>query len=302
MPEKDLRSRPRDLRAMHSFAVCAYGESPYLEACLRSLKAQTVPSEILICTSTPNRHIEGLAAKYGIPLMVRDVQREGGARGIGADWNYAFRSAGGEYVTLAHQDDMYEKHYTEAVLREAERWRDMDLFTCSAVTVKNGRPERFPGLPEIVKTILRVPLRFRSLSHLTWVKRLVLRFGNAVICPSVAYRKRAVEAMMESGDTGGKSGSTCSSTPGTAGPFSETRKFILDWEFLFDFAAVHGRWICDETPRMFYRVHGGAATAECIRDHAREREEEEMFRKLWPRKAADLILKFYRRSYDAYQQ
>ena len=282
MPEKEFRSRPRDLRAIHSFAVCAYGESPYLEACLRSLKAQTVPSEILICTSTPNRHIEGLAAKYGIPLMVRDVQREGGARGIGADWNYAFRSAGGEYVTLAHQDDMYEKHYTEAVLREAERWPDMDLFTCSAVTVKNGRPERFPGLPEIVKTILRIPLRFRSLSHLTWVKRLVLRFGNPVICPSVAYRKSAVK--------------------GTDGPFSETRKFILDWEFLFDLAAAGGRWICDETPRMFYRVHDGAATAECIRDHAREREEEEMFRKLWPRKAADLILKFYRRSYDAYQQ
>ena len=259
MPEKDLKSRPRDLRARHSFAVCAYGESPYLEACLRSLKAQTVPSEILICTSTPNSHIERLAAKYGIPLRVRDVQREGGARGIGADWNYAFRSAGGDYVTLAHQDDMYEKHYTEAVLREAERWPDMDLFTCPAVTVKNGRPEKIPGLPEIVKTILRVPLRFRSLSHLTWVKRLVLRFGNPVICPSVAYRKSAVEAMMES----------------STGPF---------------------------TPRMFYRVHGGAATAECIRDHAREREEEEMFRKLWPRKAADLILKFYRRSYDAYQQ
>ena len=35
MPEKDLRSRPRDLRAMHSFAVCAYGETPYLAACLR---------------------------------------------------------------------------------------------------------------------------------------------------------------------------------------------------------------------------------------------------------------------------
>ena len=286
MPEKDLKSRPRDLRARHSFAVCAYGESPYLEACLRSLKAQTVPSEILICTSTPNSHIERLAAKYGIPLRVRDVQREGGARGIGADWNYAFRSAGGDYVTLAHQDDMYEKHYTEAVLREAERWPDMDLFTCPAVTVKNGRPEKIPGLPEIVKTILRVPLRFRSLSHLTWVKRLVLRFGNPVICPSVAYRKSAVEAMMES----------------STGPFSETRKFILDWEFLFDLAAAGGRWICDETPRMFYRVHGGAATAECIRDHAREREEEEMFRKLWPRKAADLILKFYRRSYDAYQQ
>ena len=26
----------------HVFAVCAYGESPYLESCLRSLKAQTI--------------------------------------------------------------------------------------------------------------------------------------------------------------------------------------------------------------------------------------------------------------------
>ena len=65
----------------HSFVVCAYGESPYLEACLKSLKAQTVPSEILICTSTPNRHVEQLAVKYGIPLKERDVQREGGVRG-----------------------------------------------------------------------------------------------------------------------------------------------------------------------------------------------------------------------------
>ena len=285
MQEDKFKIRPR-----HSFAVCAYGESPYLEACLKSLKAQTVPSEILICTSTPNRYVEQLAAKYGIPLKVRDVQREGGARGIGADWNYAFRSAGGEYITLAHQDDMYEKHYTETVLREAERWPDMDLFTCSAVTVKNGRPERVPGAPEIVKTLLRLPLRFRNLAHLTWVKRLVLRFGNPVICPSVSYRKRTVETMMRN------------AAPDGPGPFSETRKFILDWEFLFDLAAEGGRWICDETPRMFYRVHSGAATAECIKDHARESEEQEMFRKLWPRKAADLILKYYRRSYDAYQQ
>ena len=66
----------------HSFAVCAYGESPYLEACLRSLKAQTVKegTEILICTSTPNSHISRLAEKYGVPLRVRDVEKEGGKR------------------------------------------------------------------------------------------------------------------------------------------------------------------------------------------------------------------------------
>ena len=275
MSEKEQRPR-------HSFAVCAYGEAPYLEGCLRSLKAQTVSSELLICTSTPNGHISRLSEKYGIPLMVRDLQRDGGVRGIGADWNYAFRSARGEFVTLAHQDDIYEKHYTETILKTAEQWPDMDLFACASVTVKNGRPEKFPGVPEIVKTVLRFPLRFRGLAHLTWVKRLALRFGNPVICPSVSYRKDTVSAFRTA-------------------PFQEDRKFILDWEFLFDFAAESGRWICEESPLMFYRVHDGAATAACIADHAREKEEKEMFRRLWPEWAADLILHWYRRSYDAYK-
>lgn len=40
------------MRYKHVFAVCAYKDSPYLEQCIRSLKAQTVPSHIIICTST----------------------------------------------------------------------------------------------------------------------------------------------------------------------------------------------------------------------------------------------------------
>ena len=45
----------------HTFIICAYGESPYLEECIRSLFAQKVRSEICIATSTPNRHIQSLA-------------------------------------------------------------------------------------------------------------------------------------------------------------------------------------------------------------------------------------------------
>ena len=262
----------------HSFAVCAYGESPYLEACIRSLKAQTAGSEILVCTSTPNEHIRRLAGRYGLPLRVRD-----GAPGIGPDWNFAFREASGEFVTLAHQDDLYEKHYTERLLAAADRWPDMVLFISSAVTIRNGAPQKHPGLPETVKKLLRIPLRFHGAADRTWVKRLALRLGNPVICPSAGYRKEAVLRWS-----------------GESGPFPENRKFILDWEFLYDFAAAGGRWISEERPLMFYRVHGGAATAACITDHVREREEAEMFRRLWPSAAAKLILRFYRRSYEAY--
>ena len=31
----------------HTFVISAYQESPYLESCIKSLKAQTVPSEPL---------------------------------------------------------------------------------------------------------------------------------------------------------------------------------------------------------------------------------------------------------------
>ena len=294
-PAEGQGRSPAD-RPAHSFAVCAYGESPYLEACLRSLKAQTVKdrTDILICTSTPNSHISRLAEKYGIPLRVRDVEKEGGKRGIGPDWNFAFHCAAGTYVTLAHQDDLYEKHYTEQLLKAAEQWPDMDLFTCAAVTIKNGTPERFPGAPEIVKKLLRIPLRFRSAAHFPFVKRLALRFGNAVICPSVSYRKDAVEAA--------RTGTGAAGAARTSGPFREDLKFVLDWEFLYDFAASRGRWICSEKPLMFYRVHAGAATAACIGDHVREKEELLMFRRLWPGWIAKRILRWYRKSYDAYKE
>ena len=58
------------MRYKHVFAVCAYKDSPYLEQCIRSLKAQTVPSHIIICTSTPSSYIDRLAWKYGLQVYV----------------------------------------------------------------------------------------------------------------------------------------------------------------------------------------------------------------------------------------
>ena len=50
----------------HTFAICAYKESPYLEECITSLMEQTVKSEIFIATSTPNKYIDDIAAKYNL--------------------------------------------------------------------------------------------------------------------------------------------------------------------------------------------------------------------------------------------
>ena len=42
----------------HTFVICAYKESEFLEECILSLKKQSIKSEILIATSTPNKYIE----------------------------------------------------------------------------------------------------------------------------------------------------------------------------------------------------------------------------------------------------
>ena len=50
------------------FAICAYKNSPYLEACIRSVLGQNYPTKAIICTSTPSRFIEGLAKKYNLAI------------------------------------------------------------------------------------------------------------------------------------------------------------------------------------------------------------------------------------------
>ena len=66
--EKEADRIMTDKTNQHTFVICAYQESEYLEECIRSLKNQTVRSKILLATSTPNPMIEGLAEKYHIPV------------------------------------------------------------------------------------------------------------------------------------------------------------------------------------------------------------------------------------------
>ena len=72
------------MKYKHVFSICAYKDSPYLEPLIRSLVSQSVPSHIILCTSTPSPYIDGLAWKYGIQVFVRH-----GGSNIRDDWNFA---------------------------------------------------------------------------------------------------------------------------------------------------------------------------------------------------------------------
>jgi glycosyltransferase involved in cell wall biosynthesis len=261
------------MRYEHVFAIPAYGDSPYLEQCIRSLKGQSAASHIILCTSTPSAFLKETAQKYGLPLYIRE-----GKSSIRDDWNFAYAMADARYVTIAHQDDMYHKEYAAHLLAAAEKYRDMTVYTTDYVIVKNGR--LITGDKMLwVKRLLRLPLRLRFLADRKWVKLAPLMLGNPICCPATTYNKEQLgEPLVDS-----------------------SYRFALDWENMVKLAERKGRFVCEERPLLYYRVHDGATTKACMEDNSRAAEEREMFSKFWPKPVTALLMRGYQSAYDEYQ-
>lgn len=261
----------------HTFAISAYLDSPYLEECVISLRNQTVKSDIIICTSTPCAHIEAIASKYGLPLYVRD-----GESSLMDDWNFAVEKAVTEtkaqFVTVAHQDDIYEQNYAKVLQIVYRRYPDLTLF-CSAYRNIDSEGRLMKLGSEKIKKILRNGLRLRKLAHTRFIKRSALIWGNAICCPSCAYNIEKIGLPL----------------------FKYDRHFVTDWLNLLDIAELEGRFICSERELVDHRIHDGAATKRCIEDNSREKEEYEVFKRVWPRPLAWLLMRFYRLEYKSYE-
>ena len=254
------------------FAICAYKDSPYLEACIRSVLRQNYPTKAIICTSTPSRFIEGLAKKYNLPYYVRE-----GKSNIRDDWNFAYRMADARLVTIAHQDDCYRAGYVQAMVNAFRRFPDMTVFASDAITVKDGHPQPLERL-RLVKKLLRLPLRSPYANHLSWVKKSALIFGNSVCCPACTYHKEALGEVL----------------------FSSEFQFALDWDNLLALAKKPGRFICAEEALIFHRIHPDAATVSCMDNCKRAQEEEEIFGKIWNKWMAKWLMHAYCGAYGAY--
>ena len=53
----------------HTFVICAYGDSKYLEECIHSLKKQTLKSQLILYTSTPSEYIEQICQNNAIVMQ-----------------------------------------------------------------------------------------------------------------------------------------------------------------------------------------------------------------------------------------
>ncbi|MCI8661480.1 MAG: glycosyltransferase family 2 protein [Lachnospiraceae bacterium] len=256
----------------HTYAICAYKDSPYLEHCIRSLKRQSIPAAVILCTSTPSLFLEKMAGKYKLPYYVREGESD-----IQADWNFAYKMADSDLVTIAHQDDIYHRDYGKYVRQCWKQYPDTSVFTTDCALWKDGRIRRH-GMVLEIKRLLRIPLRLRLLANQRIVKKAVFVWGNPVICPSCTYNKKTLGYPL----------------------FHSSFKFALDWDTMWQLASQPGRFVCEEKSLICYRIHKEATTKACIKDQRRPREELAMYQRIWPLPMAKLWMHFYKKAYDSY--
>ena len=255
----------------HVFVVPAHGDSPFLDACLASLGAQTQPSPVVVATATPSPATETACARHGAGLRVNP---DGG--GIGRDWNFALAQADARYVTLAHQDDLYRPDFTARTLATFARRPEGALVFTGAEHVDadgRGRPDKLSAVKGLITGAALLgaevagPLR----------RRLLLSLGNPVHCSSVTFDL----ARSSSGFR-----------------FAEDFRSNLDWDAWW---RLHRQ---GERLPLRPRGAGRPPLPRRDRDHdraladgARRAEDLRMFETVWPRPIAHALALAYAGGY-----
>ena len=245
----------------HTFVVCAYKESPYLDECIASLVNQTVPSTVLVATSTPNSHITSCAERYGLSVHVSP-----GPSGICQDWNYAASQATTPLVTIAHQDDVYDHAYKEHMLSSLNAADDPLIFFTNYGELRDGEKVLDNTLLRIKRTLL-APIARTGFESNEKRKRRLLSIGSSICCPSVTLNMPLLPSP----------------------PFQSEMKSNLDWDTWERYSHIPGSFVYDPEILMYHRVHEASTTSALIHDNTRSAEDIEMLKRFWPSPVAKVI-------------
>lgn len=258
-------------RKDHTYVICAYKESSYLEECIVSLLEQSVKSRIIIVTSTPNKYISFFAEKYDLQVVVNT-----GKGGLAEDWNFAVTQADTHFVTIAHQDDVYCSNYTEDVLKALDACEHPLIAFTNYYELRNGKTVDKNRLLQI-KRLLLSPLKIRLFWKIRFVRRRILSLGSAICCPSVTLVKDNLVLPI----------------------FENNMKSNVDWQAWEQISKMKGEFAYVSKPSMKHRIHLESTTSEVLKDHARIEEDLTIFRKFWPEPIARLVEHFYKKGEES---
>lgn len=251
----------------HTFAICAYKESPYLEDCILSLINQTIKPNIIIETSTPNDFIKNIADKYNIKFV---INHDGG---IAKDWNYAYDNCETKLVTIAHQDDIYEANYLESLLEYANNTLDPIIFFTDYYEIRNGK-KVFKNLNLSIKRIMNLPfIKSKNRSNIK-LRQRILSFGDCISCPTVTLVK----------DKCGKS------------PYDLNFKCSVDYKTWSRLSKLQGEFVYIPKLLMGHRIYRESTTTKSLENNIRQQEDASIMAEYWPKRIAKIIYKIYSNS------
>ncbi|WP_449429416.1 glycosyltransferase family A protein [Rhodanobacter umsongensis] len=258
----------------HSFVVPAYGHSRYLEACLQSLATQSTRSDIIIVTSTPCDEVTRLAEKYRARLHTHSPNR-----GIAHDWNMAVAQATTDWVTLAHQDDVYHPDFTARTMAAIASHPGAILAFTNYEEMLDEKLRPPSKLLFVKKALLELGFLGRSYIGRRFSKFNCLRFGCAIPCPTATINKACAPFQ-----------------------FDGSFRVNLDWAAWLYMCDISGGFVWIRgAPLMAHRIHESSETSAGIVAGHRVAEDRILLRRMWPAAIADLIVKSYKLAYASNQ-
>lgn len=268
MERRDEAGVQSPVAGEHAFVVPVFGCSPFLEDCLRSLVTQTLSSRVVITTSTPSDFLDAVAGRFGVPVIVNPLRE-----GIAEDWNFALCVTDARYVTLAHQDDVYDPSFLERTLVSFSRQVGALCFTGYREVDDEGRTSS-SKISRIKHLITAATIGSRPRPP-RWRLRAFLSLGNPLPCSSVTLDRRRLPDFR----------------------FSTGYASNLDWDAWLRLLDQRVRFLFVPERLVGRRHNRLTATAGLIADGRRRSEDLTMFRRIWPHRLGTAIAFIYRLGY-----
>lgn len=254
------------------FVIPAYGESPYIEDCIKTLLSQVPTDQISITTSTPSLFLDRLALKYGLEVIINPQKS-----GIAQDWNFALKQKNNKFdlIAIAHQDDLYETTFSDRAISFFRVHTDVGIVFTDCAELIDGK-KHFNNKREIVKKILRRLAFFGADTINTKMRyRFLLGLGCSIPCPTVIFNSALLDGF----------------------EFSGQYSVNLDWAAWLSIAKRGVKIGYIPAALVVHRIHESAETQTAIRDQRRSNEDLKIFERLWPQSVAKLLMKIYRLGY-----
>ena len=241
----------------HTFVILAYNISDDLEECIKSVINQSVKSNIVIATSTPNDYIIELASEYSLGVMINKAKSN-----KGRDYNFAINSFDTELVTIAHQDDLYDRNYTKEILNCYKRNKDATIIFTDNYEIHNDEKIKKSKKLFWIRYHL-FPLRFSIFQNKKFIKLRSLKPDKFICTSSITFVKKNVGENI----------------------FPTNLKFDNDWQGLIDLAKKDTKFVYLNKKLVGYRIE------EKKFNKIKNQEDEKILSSIYPKWRYKRIIK-----------